>query len=158
MHSRIFQVSTMPIDEEDYTCESYYYDHWFLHQIADYVDEDCDRDDSIEWLDSCAKGYEICQDNNGNYRIIVVNKEEYFASAYEVFVEELKKLGTPTIEQFSTGLDLYRLKNAYDDKFGFYIDVYDQNGGHDIMTMNDFIRVCNVGTVYYIGGVIDYHC
>lgn len=48
MHSRIYQISKTPIDRDDYIEESKYYDHWFLNSVADYVDDDTNRDDDIE--------------------------------------------------------------------------------------------------------------
>lgn len=157
MHSRIFQLSANPIEEVDYIVESDYYDHWFTNQIADYVDGDCDRDASIEWLKNCSKGYEIIQDNNGNYILVVSRKEKYFENSYDEFMSELQKIGTPTIEQFVSGIDLWRFKNAYEDKFAFYVDLHQEGYGGGLMTFDSFIRHCNVGTKYYVGGVIDYH-
>lgn len=157
MHSRIFQVCAKPIDKDDYITEDYYYDHWFLHQIADYVDDDCDRDESIEWLADCAKGYAVEQDNNGYY-LVVNNKEEYFKNTYERFVGALKNIGTPTIAQFANGLDLWNFKDAYEEKFGFYVELCYDECSHDLMTLDEFVRHVDVLSKWYIGSVIDYHC
>ena len=157
MHSRIFQLSTSLLEENDYIKESDYYDHWFTNEIADYVNDDCDRDESIEWLADSANGFEVNQDNNGNYYLVVNSKEKYFQNAYDRFIDELNKIGTPTIEQFAKGIDLWRFKNAYEDKFGFYVELYGDEYEHDLMTFDSFIRCCNTGTTYYIGAVIDYH-
>ena len=48
MHSRIFQVSEKPIDKADYIGESDYWDHWFTNSVADYVSEDCYRDEDLK--------------------------------------------------------------------------------------------------------------
>lgn len=159
MHSRIFQVKTKPIDGQDYIRESDYYDHWFTHQIADYVNEDTDRDYDIKWLSECAKGYEVGEDDNGEY-LIVNSKEEYFASAYARFNHLLAQIGKPTMADFIdvNGIDMWRVNNAYEDKFGFYIDNYDCQYGSELMTLDAFIRRCDVGVKYYIGNTIDYHC
>lgn len=157
MHSRIFQLSASPIDKENYIVESDYYDHWFTNQIADYVDGDCNRDESIGWLYSYSKAYDVSKCNDGNYRLVVHNKEIYFENAYKSFVEEVNKLTDMSLEQFTNGFNLYGLTNAYEDKFGFYVDLYGDGHGNELMTLDAFIRRCNVGTVYYIGGVIDYH-
>ena len=157
MHSRIFQLSVSPIQEENYIQESDYYDHWFTNQIADYVDDDCDRDASIEWLKNCAKGYDVLKDNNNNCILVVSSKEKYFENSYNEFVSELQKIGIPTIEQFVSGIDLWRFKNAYEDKFAFYVDLYGDGYGSGLMTFDSFIRHCNVGTKYYVGNAIDYH-
>ena len=158
MHSRIFQLSTNPIDKEDYIEESNYYDHWFTNQIADYVNDDCDREDDITWLKDSANGYVVYKDNNNNYRLVMNSKEEYFANSYERFIDELAKIGTPTIEEFAKGISLYGVNDAYEEKFGFYVDLYGDEYGSDLMTFDDFARTCDVGTIYYIGGTVDYHC
>lgn len=65
MHSRIFQVSMEPIEEENYICEAEYCDHWFTREIANYVSDDCDRDGDIKRLANIAKGYSVGEDDNG---------------------------------------------------------------------------------------------
>lgn len=151
MHSRIFQVSMEPINEGEYIAEDDYYEHWFTREWADYVSDDCDRNSGIEWLNSCAKGYTVDEDGNGKY-LIVTSKERYFANAYERFTEALDKIGKPTLEEFANGIDLWYLKNAYEDKCGFYIDA-----DGELMTFDSFIRRCVINEKYYIGGVLDYH-
>ena len=157
MHSRIFQISTKPIGEDDYITESDYYDHWFTHQIADYVSDDSNRDEDIDWLKEYSNGFDIFRDNNGNYTIIVNNKEKYFENAYDRFLRELDRIGRPTLEQFSQRIDLWSLNDACEDKYGFYVEYCDDDNGHDLITLDDFIRRCDACTTYYLGGTIDYH-
>ena len=114
MHSRIFQIDTNPISDYEYIDEINYFDHWFLNQIADYVNDDCDRDASIEWLADCANGYKIDNDINGYY-LVIYDKEAYFKNKYDAFVEALNKLGTPTIDQFVNGIDMWQFESAYDN-------------------------------------------
>lgn len=152
MHSRIYQVNTKPIESYEYIDKSDYYDHWFTNQIADYVNGDTDREDDIEWLKSCAKGYDVDKDENGYY-LIVHSKEEYFTDAFRKFKEALAKIGEPTIEDFIKGIDLWYLNDADEDKYGFYVEWY----GHELMPLDRFIRRCVVDQKYYLGGTIDYH-
>lgn len=151
MHSRIFQVSMEPINKGEYICDSDYYEHWFTREIADYVSDDCNRDSCIKWLDEVAKGYLIGKDDNGEY-LIVTNKEEYFALAYENFIKALNKIGRPTLKEFGNGIDLWYLKNADEDKFGFYVDA-----DGELMTFDAFVRRCVINEKYYIGNILDYH-
>lgn len=151
MHSRIFQVSMNPINKGEYICEGDYYEHWFTREIADYVSDDCSRDGSIDWLGGDARGYIIGKDDNGEY-LIITSKEEYFANAYENFMNELNKIGKPTLKEFVNGIDLWYLKNANEDRFGFYIDA-----DGELMTFDAFVRRCIINEKYYIGGVVDYH-
>ena len=159
MHSRIYQISKAPIDRDDYIKESTYYDHWFLNSVADYVNEDTNRNDDIKWLQSCYgnKGLSFGQDDNGKY-FIVEDKAKYFETNFEEFKKALVELSNITIDDFISdkgGMDLYRLKSSYDDEFGFYID----DGGeyYGLTTFDSFMRDANTGEKYYIGATIDYH-
>ena len=156
MHSRIFQVSTEPIEKCDYIIESDYWDHWFTNSFADYVNDDCDREYDISWLDSCY-GTDILEfgvDNNGNY-FIIKNKQKYFEGKYNRFVETIEKIKNCTIDEFikSIGHEIWTLKDAYEDKFGFYI----QTSENGLITLDSFMRAYPEGTKFYIGGTIDYH-
>lgn len=159
MHSRIYQISKTPIDRDDYIEEDKYYDHWFTGSVADYVDDDTDRDDDVEWLQSCYgnKGLSFGQDDSGEY-FVVDDKAKYFEANFEKFQKELKELSEKTFDDFMGGegsMSLYRLKESYDDEFGFYID--DRNEYHGLVTFDRFMRCATVGEKYYIGATIDYH-
>ena len=137
MHSRIFQVSEKPIDKADYIEESNYWDHWFIGSVADYVNDNCDRNDDIQWLADCAKGYSVGRDKNGEY-LIIENKEKYFEDAFRQFKATLDVLKDCTLQDFTKDIfEMYGLKNAYEEKF---------------------IRNFPENVKYYIGGTIDYHC
>ena len=154
MHSRIFQVSTKPIQEVDYIEESDYWDHWFTREWADYVSDDCDRNDDIGWLESCygKKGIEFGTDDNGEY-IIIKSKQEYFADKFKQYAEVLDKLKQYTLDDFVNGFhEMWSLKNLYEDKYGFYADA-----DGELMTFDNFIRECETEEKYYIGGTLDYH-
>lgn len=153
MHSRIFQVSLNPISDLDYITESDYWDHWFTNSVADYVNGDCDRNNDIKWLTKCAKGYTIGSDENGEY-LIITSKTEYFSLAFKYFKETLDKIKDYTVENFAQGFhEMWSLKNAYEEKFGFYVDA-----DGELLSFDSFVRLCAEGEKYYIGGTIDYHC
>ena len=99
MHSRIFQVSTNPINETDYIDECCYWDHWFINEVADYVANSTDRDGDIEWLMEYSKGIIISEDENGKF-LIVTDKEKYFKNAFENFQEAINKVSKYTIDDF----------------------------------------------------------
>ena len=150
MHSRIFQVSMNPINKREYIYEGDYYEHWFTREIADYVSDHCNREEDIKWLTDDARGYLVNKDDDGEY-LVVTNKEEYFAPAYEKFMKALNEIGNPTLEEFTNGIDLWYLKDAAEDKFGFYVDA-----DGELMTFDAFIRGCVTNEKYYIGGTVDY--
>ena len=153
MHSRIFQVSLDPIEKANYITESDYYDHWFTNSIADYVSDDCDREEDIKWLKDCVDGISFGSDNNGEY-FIVESKETYFEKKFIAFKEALDKISKCTLSDFSQGIfELYQLNISYEDKYGFYIDA-----DGELMTFDTFIRDCVESEKYYLGGTCDYHC
>jgi hypothetical protein len=157
MHSRIYQISKQPIDKSDYIEESNYYDHWFTNQIADYVNGDTVRENDIDWLMACIKDKGISFSLFGDeIHFIVEDKIKYFESKFEAFKNAIKELSVISIEQFISGecgLSMYHLKEAYDDRFGFYVD----GDETDLVTFDDFVRQAEVGVKYYIGATIDYH-
>jgi hypothetical protein len=157
MHSRIFQISKTPINIEDYIDESHYYDHWFTNEIADYVNGDTVRENDIDWLKACVENRGISFSPYGDgMHIIVEDKVKYFESKFNRFHDSLKELSTVSIEEFISGqcgLSMYNLKEAYDDRFGFYVD----SDETDLVTFDDFVRQAEVGAKYYIGTTIDYH-
>lgn len=157
MHSRIFQISKQPIDKIDYIEESNYHDHWFTNQIADYVDGCTDRESDIGWLKSCYnnQGLSFGADDNGEY-FIVEDKNRYFEPKFERFQKTLQELSAATLEDFvsdKSGLQMYSLKEAYDDKFGFYVDSEETF----LVSFDEFVRCSEAGIKYYIGATIDYH-
>lgn len=157
MHSRIFQIGIKPIHKDDYIEEDRYYDHWFLHSVADYVNGDTNRESDIEWLKSCYKeqGLSFGTDEDGEY-LIVEDKSKYFAKNFETFQKALKELSEVTIDDFLTtkyGMKMYNLTSAYNDECGFYVDG-DEVG---METFDTFVRYADINVKYYIGATIDYH-
>ena len=154
MHSRIFQVGLSPIEKDDYITEDTYFDHWFTNEWADYVSEDDDRKDSIEWLKGSygQKGIEFGVDDNGEY-FIVKSRQAYFEDSFKAFTEIINKIKEYTLDDFTYGFhEMWSLKNAYEDKTGFYVDA-----DGELMTFDGFVRVCATEEKYYIGGTLDYH-
>lgn len=163
MHSRIIQLETAPVPEEERT-ESYEYDgeHWFLHSVADYVINDEDRDGTLEWLKQelapAAEHIDYFTDERGGGLIFHSGfRQAYFSSEYTAFAEALDKLSlaaSPTaFADGSMQVLMYNLKSAYDDAYGFYI----QNEETSLVTLNSFLRQAKLETRYYFGGTLDYH-
>lgn len=153
MHSRIFQVDTNPINETDYIDECCYWDHWFINEVADYVANSTDRDGDIEWLMEYSKGIIISEDENGKF-LIVTDKEKYFKNAFENFQEAINKVSKYTIDDFiqSSSYEIWKIKDSYENRFGFYIDC-----NYDLMSLDRFVRLFTINLKYYIGGTVDYH-
>ena len=154
MHSRIFQVSKNKIEEP---ISDYRYDEGFVGRIADYVVKSESKQDDIKWLTTCHKGLEV-ETKDGVTTLKIVSKTEYFEKSFEEFQEYVEKVSTYSLEDFidsSKWLDMYRLKDAYNDEHGFYVDDNDEYFG--IATLDEFMRNVQDGDIYYIGSTFDYH-
>ena len=171
MHSRIFQVSKEPINEEDYISESTFYDSSFLGEVADYVNQDTDRNDDLNWLKENIEhrggGIEVNVDEG---TITIVDKKKFFEKSFDTFKELLDKLANTNIIQFSGTAESGDMENSrfafsslmYDleceaegDKFGFY--VYDNEDWGYPARLDEWIRSTKNGDKYYFGATIDYH-
>lgn len=152
MHSRIFQLSTKPIEKEDYITEEDFIDS-FVGKIADYVSSNTDREDDIEWFKSCYSKAKVSVEDS----VVIFPKgfrEGYFENKFEVF----KKLSSElTFEEFA-GLkysgSIFDIKEALEDEYGFYIYIEDEG----VNTLDYFIRrLMKENTIYYFGATVDYH-
>lgn len=164
MHSRIFQIEEHPVAPDDRITEHHYnYDHWFFYNVADYVAEDGNRTASLEWLRNALKTAGSCiefftEDNCEGFVLHEGFHAAYFESIYQVFCEKLSSLlEHATLAAFADGSlqpALFAVEEAYDDKYGFYIDS-DESG---LVTLNKFLRNAKTEKRYYFGGTVDYHC
>lgn len=155
MHSRIFQIEKEALTEEKYI-DSDSIPEWFTNSIADYTSDDCRREDGIDWLMTAALGSIASVD--GDKLTFSSDVRRYFKEKHEAFIKAAEKLSTTTFDDFvsSYSVDsvLFNLREAYSDRYGFY--VYSDDGSLD--TLNNFMRQVKDGETYFIGGVVDYHC
>lgn len=75
------------------------------------------------------------------------------------FLRFSKKIEHCTLEEFANGIEgMFQLKDAYDDRFSFYVYSDDEDDdGDNLDTFDSFIRGAEIGVKYYIGGTVDYH-
>ena len=157
MHSRIFQVSKKPI-EDLITSDRYY--EGMVNGVADYVIDidESDYPDEYFWAFNGRPGISYNADEKC---IVIEDKEAALEGSYTVFVTTLHKmLDVIDTEEFTRSFGelsrlMYLLKDAWSDKYGYYIDDNGEYAG--LETLNDFIRSADLGTRYYLGAVIDYH-
>lgn len=159
MHSRIFEVSTEPIPQDEYMTDSYFdYDHWFFKTIADYVMDDEHREGSVKWLlDSLAVGDGLVTIEGDSFQLHEGFHTAYWNGRHRAFLEKAEAMGNITAEQFAEGgasMLLYQAAELHEDKFGFYVVARDDD---DLITIDEFIRYAQIGRRYYIGGTVDYH-
>jgi hypothetical protein len=153
MHSRVFQVSLEPLDVDEYITEEDLYENPFVGTIADYVSDNCNRTEDIQWLISYISKYDMSYNTSeGSITFKKGFRKEYFKTKYEEFQEYARKI---TFEVFmdSMGYELYKLEKCIEDKFGFYI-YSDENG---LETLDSFVRRLEADQKYYVGGTVDYH-
>ena len=98
MHSRIFQVSSKPISQEDYLTEDDIPESFF-NTTADYVDSlsDEERASSIEDLESVLANSFTFQDGAVTS---TENMYEYFRKPFESFRASLQRLSSISFEEF----------------------------------------------------------
>ena len=163
MHSRIFQLESNPVDEDNRINEDTI-PEWFTNSIADYVSDvkGEDRDGDIEWLMRTDFG-KVCQ-RDGDKITFNIYVDAFFDTYFEQFKKAVEDLSKITFDQFvgvrkqgipyekSLEHQMFLLKDAYDDRFGFYV-WYDD----ELYTMHSWMRQVKPCEVYYLGGIVDYH-
>ena len=151
MHSRIIELSTIPITVDERICESDYYDNGFIGNIADYVDGDTDREYDIKWFIDCLIGKEmIAKSDNESFTLGENAREKYFKEKYDALKECMDNM---SLEKFCTdSLDLYKIQMYVEDKHDFYIH---HDGYYE--TLDSFMRDVKDGDTWYFGGTLDYH-
>lgn len=160
MHSRIIQMETKPV--KDRLSVDRFDDHWFIGSVADYVDEDYERDDTLDTLREIFSTAGDCIeffDGEDGCGVIFKDgfREAFFATGYKAFQDALSVLKErATLEKFVRGeiwQELYDLNAAYDNEAGYYIS----NDELGLKTLARFIRHMKTDTRYYFGGTLDYH-
>ena len=159
MHSRIFQISTMQIEKDNYLNEDTLQqgDNSFYDYCANRDDES--RKEDIAYLVNSAlpKGmFEILSEDTMRYNGGIEQwKEEYVANIR-------KKAEALTAENMLTWSVTYNLKqaieNPLDVAYHFYLDGEGcQSFAEPSFAFMEFVCTLEPGTILYIGGVIDYH-
>ena len=159
MHSRIFQISTEPIDKENYLNEdTLQQGDGSFYDYCSEIDEE-DRKEDIANLVNHAlpKGmFELISDDTMRYNGGIEQwKEEYVAN--------IKKRANALtadnmLEWGSTYYLKQAIKNPLDTAYHFYLDGDGcQSFAEQSFTFMEFVCRLEPGTILYIGGVVDYH-
>ena len=159
MHSRIFQISTQPIDRENYIDENTFIDgDYSFYDYCANVSED-ERKENIRSLLEYAlpKGmFELTSDDTIRYNGGIEQwKAEYVANVW-------KKAEALTVEnmlEWSSTRDIKQaVENPLDTDCRFYLDGEGwQTFAEQSFAFMEFVCGLEPGTVLYIGGVVDYH-
>ena len=157
MHSRIFQVSEEPISKDNLINKDKYNEN-FVGSIADYVSEveyESEQIEDLKWLSKATEGIKVDIEKG---TITIISKRMYFDEKHDKFKSILEKLQDITLEEFITtdnSFDMYELKKAYENEYGFYID--DNNEHFGLIPLDNWVRNAEENKVYYLGTIIDYH-
>jgi hypothetical protein len=186
MHSRVFKVCLLPSsdrDDGDITelieiakenntiSPDDYFEHWFTTSHADYVDDDPNPSESLKWLFSDLSCNQRPVETDETKRTFILKegfKESYFENKFLNFKSLLDQAKAVTLSDFiadyrpidlDMGFLMYRLKSAYLDDGGFYIDLADEYDGveSELIPLDTFLRRAEIGKTYYVVGSIDYH-
>lgn len=156
MHSRIIQLSTKPIDKDNFLSESLFYDG-FVGTIADYVDENTDREKDIKWFVEFLNRFP-CTYNNDEKSIVFHKdfKEKYFEEKYKLFKKASENI---TLDDFcgnKNSTKIYDISSLINDRYGFYVYFEDD---YSLYTLDEFVRynLEKREEKYYFGNTIDYH-
>lgn len=157
MHDRIFQITTKSVPEDNYISEVDFGDHWFVGAVADYVNNDADREEEIELLRKTLEETNIAAFKEHNsFTLLPDAKKTYFRDAYIRFVRAVGAVISTTLEEFMAkeiSDKMFAINQSFSDKFGNYVSS-DEFG---TITFDNFMRKAEIGTRYYIGGVVNYH-
>ena len=157
MHSRIIELGNAPILPDDRMGECSV-PEWFYHSIADYTNAETDRDEDLKWfLEIVAHIVDVAEDGE-SFTFKPNAKKKYFHRQYYAFLDKARELTDISIEAFCAetpydiGMAMYKLNEAYQDKFSFYIYYQDK-----LKTLDEWIRETDLSESFYFGGTIDYH-
>lgn len=161
MHDVIYQITSTPVSKEDYITESYFYEHWFLNSVADSVNEQLDRDESISGLKEWLEHFGSCKfdEKTASFTLHTGFQEAYFKDKFAEFQKNLQQLEKVSLQEFChnnslvDGL-LFKLQSTLADKFRSYVSSEE----FETVTLDEFIRSAQMNKTYFIGGVLDYHC
>ena len=159
MHSRIFQISTEPIDKENYLNEDTLQqgDGSFYDYCSEIDKEDRKEDIANLVNHALPKGmFELISDDTMRYNGGIEQwKEEYVANIK-------KRANALTADNMLEWGSTYYLKqaveNPLDVAYHFYLDGDGcQSFAEQSFAFMEFVCTLEVGTILYIGGVVDYH-
>ena len=157
-HYKIFQVSKTPLLKSEYIIPSDFYDYnGFMGVIADWVKYVEPNDEQEIILGKFSKdGLEYTPDKRC---FKITDKDILLSGYYDEFVKTLKRLSEYPKDKFinhdyDMDTDVFSIDDFYHNRYSDYI--YDEDDG-GLQPFVDFIRYHDVGEVFFIGGIVDYH-
>lgn len=156
----IYQITDHPINEDDYITACDYEDSWLVPSIAEYVSDSVDRQCEVDFLMDMLenKKMAVIDREAGSFTLLPNVQSLYFEGRYGRFRKLLAELSRMQEDRFIYYQDeieglLSQLSGCFSDRFGTYV-AGDNEG---LTSLDGFIRTADVGTTYYVGGVVGYH-
>ena len=159
MHSRIFQISTVRVDKENYLNEdTLQQGDGSLYDYCAEVDDEERKQDIANLVEyALPKGmFELTSDDTIRYNGGIEQWKE------GVVADIHKKAEAITTENMLEYMPIYNLKealkNPLDTNYHFYLDGEGwQSFAEQSFAFMEFVCTLEPGTTLYIGGGIDYH-
>ena len=150
MHNSIFQLSTSPIDADQFITENTF-EPCEINDFADYVQEP-DGDLSKAYDEFPFLGTMFTRDGD---KLICKGCDDVFRTWHKAVCQEVGKLSE---EGLKDGMNTWRVKQLLTVPFTrarFYLEEY-------CLDSADFLQYCannlKEGDTLYLGGVLDFHC
>ena len=159
MHSRIFQISTEPIDKENYLNEdTLQQGDGSFYDYCSEIDEENRKEDIANLVNYALPNgmFELISDDTMRYNGGIEQwKEEYVANIK-------KRADALTADNMLEWGSTYYLKqaveNPLDVAYHFYLDGDGRPSfAEQSFAFMEFVCRLEPGTILYIGGVVDYH-
>ena len=151
MHSRIFEITSKPLDRDDYLTSDWLEYHQ-IYDFADYISDDVCEDEDIEWFAEKMSHIFACDG-----RKVILRDISGFIELWKADVRKKASEFDPKNDGMSSHHLRMSVNETHEDiSFRFY------NEDYGLMNMRRFIE--NVllyhkpGDVFYIGGIVDFHC
>lgn len=160
MHQNLFELSLSPIPEIERITEN-------SLEIGDIPNADwwCDeenRDEAIRRLVStlytCCPGLVKANLKNGTIAFRAGFKQAWLRNKYETAQAIARNIARMSEKEFTDGggFAVMKLKWAVDDEFGTYIYSHED---FYAMTLDQWVSENKLdGTMWYVGGIVDWHC
>ena len=159
----IVQLNTASCDSEERITKDWFdIEDELLRTVARYVDEDANHQETIQAFQNHLTSdnphiLPIYENGRSGFLLQPGFQDAYFKPSCESFIQIAAKLAEETtLDSFIDGSpdgDLFALREAYSDRFGWYV-YYDTM----TITLDDFMRYhAKVGDRYYYGGSVYYH-
>ena len=153
MHNSIFQLSTSPIDADQFITENTF-EPCEIDDFADYVQEPSgDLSKAYDEFPFLTLGAMFTREGD---KLIYRGCSDIFRTWHKAVCKEMEKLSE---EGLKDGMNTWRMGTLLNEPFTrdrFYLNEY---GYH--MDSSDFLQYCannlKEGDVLYLGGVLDFH-